>query len=94
MNALHELMDKLDEIKEHLKDEEYLEITDLTKKIHHHILKEETMTYLSTRVNCYEHGIFCMCDADQRVQYAMNDLAKLPRYLRTIAEIMADQHGL
>lgn len=94
MDALAELSNQIDEIKDKLTDDQYVKMMDLTKKIHHHVLGEDTMETISHRYHCASDGVFCNCDADKRVRFMINDIMEVPRLHKLVVELAADLYSI
>lgn len=87
MEALSNLMDKVDQIKDQISEGDYLVMCNLMKDINVQVISDEMFALMSAKVCCYPDGVFCQCNADARLKILMNDAVQVPRYLKLIAKM-------
>jgi hypothetical protein len=85
MEALGNLTNMIDEIKDKLTDDQYLTMMNHTKSVHEMIVSEVLLERIRSVTNCLEHGVFCVCNIDKRVEKLYYDNQIIPNLLRIIA---------
>lgn len=91
MEELVELSNLIDDVKEKLKNDEYLALMDKVKDVSESLVNSKVVEQLRNVLLCPEH-IKCVCDLSTLIDRAIDEIIQSHCYQRVLAKVMCERY--
>lgn len=91
MEELVELSNQIDDVKDKLKDDEYLALMDRIKNVSDSLVNNKVIEQLRNVLICPEHAK-CVCDLTTLIDRAIDEIIQSHCFQKVLAKVMCERY--